>query len=210
MMKLGPKTLEDWGIVTGFKIGEPPIRERFYEVPGRHGKIDATDALTGYPILDNRPVSITLFIKRTTAKEYQEVYDDIYKTCHGEVLPFVLDFDEEYYYEGRWKVSPSQENLSCGKVILSSSCYPYALKNELTVVDISSTTGEEREVVLLNAGMPTTLYVETNAEITIKRGDTTKKYNGITEITLPLLIKDEVITVSGIADAKIYYQEGKK
>lgn len=209
-MLLGTKKLEDWGIVEAFEIGEPPIREKLYEVPGRHGKIDATDALTGYSILDNRSIRITLFIKRKTAEEYQAVYDDIYRTCHGEILKFVLPFDNEYYYEGRWKVSPSQSSLSYGRVVLTASCYPYALKKELTVIDISSTTGEEREVTIENAGMPTKLYLETNADITIKRGTKTATYKGSTVIINPLLIDDEVITVSGIAIAKIYYQEGKK
>lgn len=209
-MLLGTKKLEEWGIVENFEIGEPPIREKLYEVPGRHGKIDATDALTGYPILDNRPIRITLFIKRKTAEAYQAVYDDIYKTCHGEVLKFVLPFDNEYYYEGRWKVSPSQSSLSYGRVVLTASCYPYALKKELTVIDISSTTGEEREVELCNAGMPTKLYIESEGDITIKRGSATNIYNGLTEIVTPVLVDNEIITVSGTATAKIYYQEGKK
>lgn len=209
-MKLGTKQIEDWGIVTEFVIGDPPIREKLYEVPGRHGKIDATNALTGYPILDNRTIRINIFVKKKTAEEYQAVYDEIYKTCHGEVLKVVFPFDKDYFYKGRWNVSPTQKNLSSGQVVLTASCYPYALKKELTVVDISSLSGEKRDITLHNAGMPTKLYIETNAAITIVRGNKTTTYEGSTAIATPLLIKDEVITVSGAATAKIYYQEGKK
>ena len=57
--------------------------------------------------------------------------------------------------------------------------------------------------------MPTKLFIETNNDITIKRKDKISVYNGSTVIYEPLLIDDEEITVSGIAEARIYYQEGK-
>lgn len=209
-MRLGNRKLEDWGIVTRFVIGDPPIRKKLYVVPGRNGSIDASEALTGYTILDDREINIELFIKHTTAEEYQAIYDDIYKSCHGEVLKFILDFDEDYYYEGRWSVSKKQENLCSGMIVISASCFPYALKKNLTVVDVSSTTGEERQITLTNAGMPTRLEIYSDADITIVRGDRTDVYNGHNIILEPLLIKDETITVSGIANASITYQEGKK
>ena len=208
-MRIGDRNIADWGIVTGFKINTPNVKKKTYDIPGRHGKIDASEALTGYPIYDDRNIEIYVFVKEKTADEYQRIYDDIFKFCHGKVEKIVFPFDAEYYYKGRLSVYVSQKDLYSATVTISAECYPYALKENLTSVDISSTTGEERTVQLLNSGMPTKLFIETNNDITIKRKNKISVYNGSTVIYEPLLIDDEEITVSGIAEARIYYQEGK-
>lgn len=208
-MKLGNYNLEELGTVRKFKIATPKVREKTYEVPGRHGIIDASEALTGYPIYDNREITVDLFVKKKTAKEYQDFYDEIRKNIHGKTLKFFLPFDEEYYFKGRWSVEISQTSLSSGTIEFKADCYPYALKKELTIIDVSSATGEERSIKLPNAGMPTELYITTNAGITIKRGNKDGTYKGDAVILEPLLIEEETIIVSGIGNAKIYYQEGK-
>lgn len=206
-MYIGEKKVEDWGIITAFTIGTPPVVKKEYEVPGRHGLIDASEAMTGYPIYRNRPVSIEIYIPGAP-EEYKKVYDEIKDHCHGKKRAVVFDFDKEYYYEGRWNVG--QNENARGYVTISADCYPYALKKDLTVIDISSAETTARKVVLPNAGMPTKLAIETDAEITIKRGNKSTTYGaGQTTVHAPLLIDDEVVTISGAANATISYQEGK-
>lgn len=206
-MYIGDKKIEGWGVVTAFTIGTPPVVKKEYEVPGRQGLIDASEALTGYPFYKNRPVSIEVYIQGTP-EEYKKVYDEIKGYCHGKKRAVVFPFDEEYYYEGRWDVGQSKN--ARGYVTISADCYPYALKKEMTVIDISSTTATERQVVLPNAGMPTKLIIETDGEISINRGDGPIAYKSSkTTVYAPLLIDTETITVSGAANATISYQEGK-
>lgn len=209
-MYIGDKKLEDWGIVTDLDIGEAPIREKGYTVPGRMGKVDATDVLTGYPIYDNRPLSIKLFIKTQSAEDYQKILDDINAYCHGKVRKITFSHDEGYYYKGRLKVSPGKNNKTYGDVTITGSMYPYAMKEQLTQIDVSSSTAAAREVVLQNEGMPTKINIETDGDITITRGSSRNVYSaGKHIINAPPLIEDETVIVEGAATATISYQEGK-
>ena len=209
-MYIGEKQLEKWGIVTGFVIGAPRVRTKKYDVPGRMGNIDATEALTGYPVYDNRDIRIELHISAKSPEEYQELYDEIYKYCHGKIKTITFPFDSDFCYEGRLDVSVSQTDKSHGNVSITADCYPYALKKRVTAVNISSKSAESRVIQLNNAGMPTKLTIETDAPITVTRGKKTVVYSaGKTTMHAPLLIESEEITVSGAAEATIYYQEGK-
>lgn len=209
-MYIADKKLEDWGIVTGFTISAPSVRQKKYTIPGRAGNIDATEALTGYPVYDDRSLSITMYIKKKTPAEYQSVYDEIYKYCHGRVREVYFPFDNAYYYSGRLNVSVEQNDNTHGIVTIKGDVYPYVLKKVLTVVDISSASEASREVTLTNSGMPTKISVETDDEIKITRGDSEITFSaGLHVINTPLLIDNETITVEGAADASIKYQEGK-
>ena len=208
-MYIGEKKLEDWGIVTSFSIGDAPVRTKEYTVPGRHGTIDASEALTGYPIYENRPIAINILVHGKTPEEYQVLYDEINKYCHGKTRKIVFPFDSEYYYEGRMKVSISQSDDSHGEISINASCYPYALKKEITYIDASSESDEERHILLTNSGMPTKVTVTTDAEITIIRGNSEKTLSAGTYTLTPLLTDDEIITVIGAAIVQFSYQEGK-
>jgi len=209
-MYIGDKKIEDWGIITSFVIGSPSFVKKEYDLPGRHGLIDASEALTGYLVYKNRSVSIDIYIHKKTPEDYQEIYNEIYDYCHGKRRKIIFPFDNDFYYEGRAEVAVKQSDGSHGMVTISADCYPYALKREMTVIDVSSDTTTERQVVLPNAGMPTKLIIETDAEISIKRrGEDITYENGKTTVYAPLLIDPEVVTVSGAANATISYQEGK-
>lgn len=209
-MYIGDKKIEDWGIVTEFTIGEPAVREKKYQVPGRSGKRDASEALTGYPIYDERPLSLTVYVKKKTPKEYKKIYDEIHRCCHGKVQRVSFPFDNEYYYEGRLKVSVNQKDNSHGKVTISGDVYPFALKKDITRIDISSDSADEREIILPTAGMPTEIKIETDADITITRNGSDKSYSaGAWIINAPLLVDEEIIIVKGAAAATVSYQEGK-
>lgn len=208
-MYIGEKKLEDWGIVTSFSIGDAPVRTKEYTVPGRHGTIDASEALTGYPVYENRPIVINILVHGKTPEEYQALYDEINKYCHGKTRKIVFPFDSEYYYEGRMKVSISQSDDSRGEVSITASCYPYALKESITYIDASSESGEERYIPLTTSGMPTKVTVTTDAEITIIRGDSKVILSAGAYTLTPLLTDDEIITVTGAATVQFSYQEGK-
>lgn len=208
-MYIGDKKLEDWGIVTSFSIGDAPIRKKEYTVPGRHGTIDASEALTGYPIYENRTIVINILVHGKTPEEYQVLYDEINKYCHGKTRKIVFPFDSDYYYEGRMQVAISQSDDTRGEVTITAPCYPYALKNNVTYIDASSDSGEDRDVLLVNSGMPTKLMVTTDSEIAIIRGDSEKTLSAGTYILSPFLTDDEIITVSGAAAVQFSYQEGK-
>lgn len=208
-MYIGEKKLEDWGIVTSFSIGDAPIRTKEYTVPGRHGTIDASESLTGYPIYGDRPIVINILAHGKTPEEYQVLYDEINKYCHGKTRKIVFPFDSEYYYEGRMQVSISQSDNSRGEVTITATCYPYALKENVTYIDASSKSTKERYITLTNSGMPTKVTVTTDAKITIIRGSSEKTLSAGNYTLTPLLTDDEIITVSGAATVQFSYQEGK-
>lgn len=208
-MYIGEKKLEDWGIVTSFTIGDAPIRTKKYTVPGRQGAIDASEALTGYPIYDDRTIVINILVHGKTPEEYQVLYDEINRYCHGKTRQIVFPFDSEYYYEGRLKVSIGQSDNSKGTVTITATCYPYALKKNVTYIDASSGSSKGRQIALTTSGMPTKVTVITDAEITITRGGSKKTLSAGNYTLTPLLTEDETITVSGAATVQFSYQEGK-
>ena len=210
MLKIGEKTTESWGAVTAFSIGAPSVQTRVYNVPGRNGTIDVSESLTGYPVYNNRSLNIELTVYGKTLKEYQGIYDEVYEYCHGRKRDIISPFEPDYHYSGRLAVSAKQEDNFHGTITITGDMYPYALKNTITEIDISSESAATREVALSNAGMPTKLTITTDAEIAIIRRDSRNVYSEGTHVVYaPLLIDSETITVIGEAVATISYQEGK-
>ena len=51
----GKNSFDDYGMLTlTIETPEPAVRKSSLSIPGRSGELDTTEALTGYPIYDNR------------------------------------------------------------------------------------------------------------------------------------------------------------
>ena len=105
-------TWDNWHLIPTERpvINPPDLNEHYVTVEGRNGKIDLTQALTGYPTFSNREGSIE-FVVMNDYRHWQQAYTDIMTTIHGKKLMMAYEEDPEYFYIGRWTVKKWDSSL---------------------------------------------------------------------------------------------------
>lgn len=119
-------TWEHWRIVpTARPVFAPPSPKTSYtDIPGANGKLDVSQALTGYPLYNNRSGSIE-FVVMNDFRHWQEAYTDIMATVHNRQLFCVYEDDPAYYYVGRWSVQSWSSGSDHSHITLSYDLDPY-------------------------------------------------------------------------------------
>lgn len=78
-------TWDDWGMfLTDVEITEPEVEVNTATVPGRHGVLDYSEALTGAPVYHNRTITLTL-LKCGKMAWWHEEYSRLLELLHGKV-----------------------------------------------------------------------------------------------------------------------------
>lgn len=119
-------TWEHWRIVPTSRpvFAVPSPKTNYVEVPGANGKLDLSQALTGYPLYNNRTGSIE-FVVMNDFRHWQTAYTDIMTTIHNRKLYCVYEEDPEYYYVGRWNVQSWSTGNDHSRITLSYELEPY-------------------------------------------------------------------------------------
>lgn len=102
----------DWGLMlkTAPKISSPEPKTHYVDIPGAHGSLDLTEALTGKVQYKNRTITLE-FISTAGRAEWSAVYSAILSELHGQVKKIRLDDDSQHTYTGRVTVGdPVWEN----------------------------------------------------------------------------------------------------
>lgn len=202
-MIIGTHDTDKWGVVASYSITPPEVVMKYIEIPGRNGRIDASEALTGYPTYLDRELKVQLLIVEKTPEEFQKIYDEIYEALHGRRLNASVTYDAEYHYTGRWAVaSINHETRNVRTIDLVCQCAPYAFKNAETEKSLS--VGD----VTLTSSMPTQVTLTITKALTMKRNGTTYTYAIGTHYLYPLLVGSETWTITAGAGIATY-QEGK-
>ena len=99
-------TWEHWRLVPTSRpaIATPNCKTNFVNVPGANGKLDLSQALTRYPLYENRTGTLECLVMNDF-RSWQEAYTDIMTTLHNKRMICVYEEDPEYYYIGRWTVT---------------------------------------------------------------------------------------------------------
>ena len=117
---------------------EPPeVQANYVDVPGRvDGPLDMTEALFGEPLYGQRTQTLVFYIDPyyTTFTFLQTIAK--FKTLlHGKKVKFMLPFDENYTYTGRWNMTSWKAdafNSKKGTIEFSVTSEPYKYKKTLT------------------------------------------------------------------------------
>ena len=119
-------TWDDWRLVPASRpVFNPPAQKvKTLDVPGGDGVIDLSQALTGYPVYQNRTGSME-FIVMNDFKPWQTAYSDIMDYLHGQKLRAVLEDDPEYFYEGRFTVNTWKSEKDWSRIVVDYSVGPY-------------------------------------------------------------------------------------
>lgn len=149
----GVDTFCDYGLIllADVSIGTPTLKENRIDIPGAHGSLDLSYAVTGEPLYNDRPISFTLF-KRADDSAIIQLRDQLAGMFHGRQCTLRFPFDYGYYYTGTIKVGDLQ-GYNSGRIPISMTAAPHKLKNSITSVS-SELTGEYTAVSLINDYMP--------------------------------------------------------
>ena len=119
-------TWDDWKLVpTSRPVFNPPsLKRRTVDIPGADSFLDVSEALTGYPVYENREGSFE-FTVLNGYKEWYEAFSDICDYLHGQKMKAILEDDKNYYYEGRFTVNEWQSNKGNSSIVINYSVNPY-------------------------------------------------------------------------------------
>lgn len=126
---------DEWHMIPTSRpsIVTPAMVENTVEVPGMNGSLDLSEALTGYPLFNNRSGSIT-FMFINGYGNWVERRDSVIKKLHGKRMKIRLSDDPNYYYEGRITVGDWTTNRDMSSIDISYNVKPYAIKQYETIL----------------------------------------------------------------------------
>lgn len=99
-------TWDDWKLIPIKRpVFDPPSHKYIsVDIMGADGEIDLSDALTDYPVFNNRRGTLK-FRMFATERKASSRYSEIMNYLHGQRMQCILDEEPEYYYYGRFTVS---------------------------------------------------------------------------------------------------------
>lgn len=105
------------------KIPAAEVRTDYIEIPGAHGSIDMTEALTGFPIYDNRKGTFRYTVLDRAA--WLSKFAAVKQALHGRVCNIVLDEEPGGYYHGRVSVDELKSSKTTGEIVITAVLDPF-------------------------------------------------------------------------------------
>ena len=128
------KTYDDWGLLmTGRKIGKPPIRKNAISIPYRDGVLDYTESY-GRVYYDNRTLEFDFKVIDTD--KFYEIYTKIADYLHGKKMKITIPEDRSYYYYGRCEISDLDISKALGKITITVDAEPFKYSYASSTDDI--------------------------------------------------------------------------
>ena len=119
-------TWDDWRLIPTSRplIVPPGVKTQSVDVPGGNGSVDLTEALTGYPVYENR-IGSWEFAVTNDFRPWNVAYSDIMSFLHGKRMKAILEDDFNFYYEGRFAVNQWASNKDYSVLTIDYNVYPY-------------------------------------------------------------------------------------
>lgn len=117
----------DWHLIPKSRpaIAPPQERTSFVTVPGRHGKVDLSWALTGGPVYDNRTGNIDFYVDHNKWNGWHTAYMTIMGILQGHRVEVILADDPSFYYNGMVYVDKWQSDEHNSIISLKYDLYPF-------------------------------------------------------------------------------------
>lgn len=160
-------TLRDWGaaITNSDIISVPEPNLTVLEVPGRNGRLDLSEALSGDVTYGNREIKLEL-ASQVGVNSWYEKCLHIFNTYHGRHVQVIFDDDPTHFYKGRATVSDPQRVRNGGTFVFTVSAEPFRYAISLTTKVISG-TGTNSIVVTGRMPVCPTITATTACEMVI-------------------------------------------
>lgn len=124
----GKHTYEDYGLfLTEYPVVSPPVpKEKYVDVPGKHGGIDLTRALTGKVQYERRTITLK-FALGQMREEWPEVYSAILNDIQGQTVSIYMDDDVQHLYNGTAKIVEYVPERAIAELVIEANVEPYKL-----------------------------------------------------------------------------------
>lgn len=213
------------------KIPAAEVRTEYIEVPGVHGVLDMTEALTGFPMYGTRVGTFRYTV--LDREQWLSKYALVKQVMHGRVCNIVLDEEPGGYYHGRVEVDQLKSSKTTGEIVIKATLDPFWYVKDNTylgnwlwdtfrfdtdvVRDYSAVTIDgETEVTIVSTilGGHPMFYVDSASDMTLVADGNTYTLPSYTETTLtqidlPRAEEEVTWTVTGSGSLGISIPVGK-
>lgn len=119
-------TFDDWNlyIVNTDCIGNPEQYTNYVEVPGRDGRLDMSEALTGRPVYLGRKLKIQLSSARPKTM-WDATVSYFRNHINGRVCKITFDNDMSYFWRGRVHIDDFESVMTKGSFTVNVDAEPY-------------------------------------------------------------------------------------
>jgi hypothetical protein len=118
----------DFGLIlTSKDIGLPEPKTETVDLTGADGVIDLTEVLTDDVKYKQRKLQFT-FTVIDPINAWSHTLSEVTNYIHGKRLRVLLDWDKNYYYEGRCKVNQFKTNKRLATIVVDAEVDPYKLE----------------------------------------------------------------------------------
>ena len=132
-------TWDDWHLIPTSRpvFQQGSTKTNYVDIPGSDGHIDLSEALTGYPVYNNREGSLEFIVANGWRNSWAEGFSRFANWLHGKRLRVVLDDDPEYFYEGRFELNEwtSNNDGTWSNVTIDYNLKPYKYSVYLSTDD---------------------------------------------------------------------------
>lgn len=216
---------KDFGLIlTSKDIGLPEPKMEKVDVPGADGVIDLAELLTDDVKYKQRKLQFT-FTVIDPINVWSTTLSKVTNYLHGRKLKILLDWDKNFYYEGRCKVNQFKTNKRLATIAVDAEVAPYKLEVNgagqpwfwdtfsfidgiiyLNKAEVSGTT----TVNLINRRKIVSPKFTTTANMTVTFDDATYDLPKGTTTVLGIRLKkgDNHVTFKGNGTVTIEYKGG--
>lgn len=165
-------TWHDWGLTLTAKDLTPPAPKiNQIDIPGAHGSLDLTEALTGEIPYADRTLSASFASSEGSYVERTRLFWEICTALHGKRIEIVEPDDPDHYFLGRVSIAGLEHNQAYMTFRISATCEPWRYAREETVREVYL-ANEALDVVLHNAGVRTVCPdITVDGSVTLIYGD---------------------------------------
>lgn len=124
-------TYEKWHIVPTSRplVNPPAYKKKTLDIPGASGSLDISEALTGFPVFENRTGSWEFVVLNewdgVDNYQWERIYESIMSFVHGKMCTVTLEDDFEYYYVGRLTVNSWNSDKDHSRITIDYDFQPY-------------------------------------------------------------------------------------
>ncbi len=119
-------TYDDWNLyITNTNcIGDPEQYTNYVTVPGRDGRLDMSEALTGRPVYIRRELTIELASARPKTM-WDATVSYFRNHINGRVCRITFDNDMSYFWRGRVRIEDFESVMRLGRFTVKVEAEPY-------------------------------------------------------------------------------------
>lgn len=116
----------------------PTPKTKYVSIEGKDGDLDLTTSLTGDVKYENISYQLEFYLKDKRAN-WEEALLKLSTYLHGKKMNLTFSEETDWYYVGRFTLSPVESDRNIGSIVVDCVLEPYRLKKVETIKTITGT-----------------------------------------------------------------------